>query len=124
MAKKKAVRKTRSKDGVNRSEAIRDYLSANASASNQEVKQALSDKGIGVSDTLISNARKSAGMPLKKRRRRKFAKRGPGRPPTVATKADGMIIVKDLMAARNFISQVGSVDEAKRLVDVLAKLGE
>ncbi len=123
MAKKKAVGKQGRKAGVNRSKAIRDYLGAHSTATNQEVKQALAEQGIEVSDTLVSNARKSAGMPLKKRRRRKLTKRGPGRP-SVAGPGNGKVAVEDLMAARKFIAQVGGIDEAKRLVDVMAKVGE
>jgi hypothetical protein len=131
MAKKRAAAKQG--DDVNKSEAIRQFVSANGPISNKDVIAGLAEQGIEVSSTLVSNTRKAAGLaPPKRRKKRKTAKTAKrattakvGRPVGRPAKSSGSgekVDVKHLMAAIDFAAAVGGVDDARHLVDLVAKI--
>jgi hypothetical protein len=97
---------------INRSQAIRDYLAKNSGASVGEIKEALAKKGIKASDSLI-NAVKYRKGPHKGKRKR-------GRRPGAAS-VDG-ISVDSLVAAKQLVDRVGSVEAAVQAIGVLRKL--
>jgi hypothetical protein len=92
-----------------KTQAIRDYLSANKKAKASEVVSALAEKGITISPAAVYNlkARKRMG-----RRRRK-------------AEANGQVVglsIDHLIAAKKLVDTVGGVQQAREAVDALAKL--
>lgn len=101
---------------VNKSEAIREYLTGRPDAGPKEVGTALKKKGITVQPALVSNVkaalrRKANGDVLQLNGRRR------GRP----SKAS-MVNVNDLLLAREFCHRVGGLAAARRAIEALAKL--
>ena len=92
-----------------KSQAIREYLAANKKAKASEVVAALAEKGIAVSAPMVYSlkARKKMG-----KRRRKAEASGQ----TVGLSISG------LLAAKRFVDEAGSMEEARRALDALAKL--
>jgi len=79
MAKKKSARpsgaaprrKGASGDQPSKSAAVRAYLQENPEAPNPQVVAALAEKGMEVSESLVSHARHAGGERKKRRRRKK-----------------------------------------------------
>ena len=92
-----------------KSQAIRDYLSANKKAKASEVVAALAEKGVTVSTNMVYNlkARKKMG-----RRRRKAESTG---------QVVGLSIT-NLIAAKKLVDTVGGIDQAREAINALAKL--
>lgn len=108
------------KTGVNKSQAIRDYLANSPKATASEIVPALGKKGIKVSPGLVSNVKSTSGP---KRRRKKKAgrkkvvkRRRPGRRAAAALSAD------DLMAAKQLADQLGGIQAAHRALNTLERL--
>ena len=92
-----------------KSQAIRDYLSANKKAKATEVVAALAEKGVTVSTNMVYNlkARKKMG-----RRRRK-------------AESNGQVVglsITNLIAAKKLVDTVGGVEQAREAINALAKL--
>ena len=103
------------KSAVNRSQAIRDYLAANASAKTAEIKEALAKNGIKVSDSLIS------AVKYKKPKGKRGKKRG--RPAGAANVASvDSISVDSLVAIAKVVKQVGGIDVAAKAIGVLRRM--
>lgn len=121
MAKKKRTRRQPKKAGVNRSQSIRDFLKKKPQSTNREVKEALAEQGIEASDNLISSARRTLGIAAKR-----SGKRGSRNSPMRAAKplrgGNETVPVSSLVAAQRFAAEVGGVDSARRLLDVLTVL--
>lgn len=117
MAKKRTKRAGRPKgsSGVNKSQAIRDYMAAHARAKPKAVAAALVGQGVQVTPMFVS-AIKSAS---KKRGRRKAraASPGPGRPRGGA--ATTSLSIDHLVAAKKFVDQVGGVARARAAIEAL-----
>jgi hypothetical protein len=77
------------------------------------VSAALGEKGIKVSSQLISSLK--AKMKNGKKVRR-------GRRGRVAAASNGSISVDSLLAAKQLVAKVGSVEDAKQALNVLAQL--
>lgn len=113
----------RSKDGVNKTAEINKYLAESPNASPKEVAEALSARGIEISaayvSTIKSNAKrktKSAGGAGGGRGRR-------GRRPAAAAGAPvGGSLIDTLIKAKKLAEELGGVDEARRILDALARL--
>jgi hypothetical protein len=92
-----------------KTQAIHDYLKANAKAKAAEVVVALGKQGITVTPSSVYNlkARKTMG-----RRRRKARAGGQ----TVGLSITG------LLAAKKLVDAVGGIDQAREALDALAKL--
>ena len=92
-----------------KSQAIRDYLAANKKAKAAEVVAALAANGIAVSAPMVYSLK--ARNKMGKRRRK--------------AEAGGQEVglsITGLLAAKKFVDEAGSMDEARRALDALAKL--
>jgi 6-phosphogluconate dehydrogenase len=96
-----------SNEGINKSQAIRDYYKAHPTAKTSEVVDALGRQGIKVSVSLITNVKS------KHNKRRQVVKQ---------TVAKGEIGVPEIKAALAFIKSIGSVAAAKKVLDVAQEI--
>ena len=120
-AKKVAVRvakasKVRSKRrGVNKSQAIRDYMKDNPDDGPKAVCEALAKRGIKVTPPQVSNVKstsaKRGGVKILRRTR------GGGR-----GAVNGQVSVAALMEASAFVEKVGGIQVAKELIATLEKI--
>ncbi|MBI3843230.1 MAG: hypothetical protein HY292_01200 [Planctomycetes bacterium] len=115
-AAKKAVGRPTA-GGVNKSDAVRQYLAANPAASPVTVQQALKARGIIISVSLASAIKYSKGG----KKSAKAAGRPVGRPRAAAT-SNGQLRAEDLLAAKAFVDRVGGADAARKALDLLAQL--
>ena len=102
------ARQKKSEHG-SKSQAIRDYLSANKTAKASEVVAALAEKGIAVSAPAVYNLKARQSMGKKRSKARK----------------GGMTVtlsITQLLAAKKLVDEVGGVAEAREAIDALAKL--
>ena len=111
MAKKKSVKKK----GVNKSQAIRDMLRQQPSASPLAVSESLAKQGVKVSPGFVSTVKSKSGA--KKKRRR--VKKKVGRP---ARPAGDTISMSALVQAKRLADQLGGVDKAQDALSALSKL--
>lgn len=101
--------------GVNKSQAIRDYLSANPGAKPKDVAAALTAKGIDVAPAFVSVVKsKSRGG---KRRRGKKTAAGPRKAASSAA-----LTVDQLVAAKKFIDSAGGVARAKAAIEAVERV--
>lgn len=107
------------KAAINRSEKIREYHAANPGAKAADIQAGLKKAGIKVSTPLIYNAIRGTG-PKKKKRRRRVAKEA--LPATNGAPKDA-ISLNALMEAKKLVKSLGSIDEAKKALAALTKLG-
>ena len=96
-------------NGVNKSQAIRDYFKANKKAKTQEVIDALAKKGITVTPNLVTTV-KSKHNTRRRAVRKVVAKGGVGIP--------------EVKAALAFIKLTGSVKAAKQALAVAQEIRE
>ncbi|MBI3465671.1 MAG: hypothetical protein HY000_21850 [Planctomycetes bacterium] len=116
------ARRGRSRGGVNKSQAIRDYMDNNPGAAPKDVAAVLQAQGIKVSSQLVSNVKTLMGKRAKRGRggaRVKTARRGATRSGRVGVAA---ISVQDLMDAKRVVEQVGSVEAVRKALDALESL--
>lgn len=99
------------KQKVNKSQAIRDYVTANPTASAKEVVAAMAKKKIDVSPQTVATVKFKAGL-TKKRKGGKAARNG----------KNGNLDVAALIEAKKFVDKAGSVDQAIESLRVLQKL--
>lgn len=108
----------KAKGGPNKSLEIRNYKTANPTASPKEIAEALGKQGVSVSaqfvSTVLSNARKKGG---------KVGKRGPkpGRKAAMAA-AGGGGSYENLIKAKKLIEQMGGVEQARSAINALAQI--
>lgn len=124
-----------SKEGPAKSTLIREYMTANPSASPKEVAAAVTAQGVECTSEYVSTikamdkAKQKAGKPKGK----------PGRPPGSGKKAaaaaeasaapvaeaapTGALSLDTLLAAKKLATALGGVANAKAVLDVLSKLG-
>ena len=88
---------------VNKSKAIREYLSENPGAMPKEIVEALAKKRIRVSPQMVSMIKSKAGGRKKR-------------------KQNGHVGMDQLIAAKVLVQRCGSISEAKQAVSALAKL--
>ena len=122
------TKKRQGKKGVNKSQAIRDYLTKKPGAGPKEIKEGLGKRGIEVSDALVSQVKYNSGAP-KKAKKEAPQKNGVagskataaprrGRP---ATSSNGFAI-DSLVEAKALADRVGGIDKAKEALSMLEKL--
>ncbi len=124
MAKKQA-----DGDGVNKSQAIREYLTANPDVKPIDVAKALSDKGIDVSPAFVSQIKlklkQGGGEPKRPGRRKKAAAapRAAAAPaaPVAAAGSKGGFQTADLLEAKKLVDKLGAA-KALAAVELLSKL--
>lgn len=102
------------KKTVNKSQAIRDYLSANRNAMPKAIIEGLAAKGTKVSAALVSAVKYSKAKPTNGRRKKV------GRPS--AASANGHVDFDNLVQAKALADKMGGVAAAKSALDMLAKL--
>lgn len=117
-----AAKRTRSRGG-NKSALIREYFAANPNAGPTEVVNALGEKNVKVTPTLVSNvkSRMQNGGSAGAKRGRKPGRRGPGRPPR-ASAVEASFPMSLLVEAKRLADQAGSIDAARQAIDALSKL--
>lgn len=121
----KATRRGRpAAGGVNMSDAIRDYIAANPTASRPEIRNALQGQGVAVSNSLVN----AVFMKVKKGGG-KSAKRGrPGRPKTASRPAaapassGGNMSASELINAKQMVDQLGGIDKVRDALALLEQL--
>ncbi len=94
-----ATKTTDKKPGMNKSQAIRDYLKANKQAKAQEVVDALAQQGIETTVNYVMN------LKSKRKTRRRAVKQ---------VVAEGVVGIPEIKAAFAFLKAVGSVAAAKQ----------
>ncbi|MBI1853782.1 MAG: hypothetical protein HYR85_25885 [Planctomycetes bacterium] len=112
----------RPKGGVNRSQAIRDFMAQNPSAGPSAIRKGLQAKGIVVTDSLVGAIKyskkrtsKPAGRPVGRPPGKRL-----GRPPAAAKNAQ--IRAEDLIEAKRFVDRVGGAGAARKALEILAQL--
>ncbi len=94
-------------NGVNKTQAVRDFLKGNKKAKNAEVVEALAKKGITVSSNYVSNIKTTHN------------KRGRAVRTVVAK---GGVGIPEVKAALAFIKLTGSVTAAKKALEVAQEI--
>jgi hypothetical protein len=112
----------KSKNGVNVSEAIRNYLKANKDVGPTAAAEAISKQvGKKVSAIYVSNikSKMADGGKKKSRKARKAGRKA--RHVTAATRAssNGTVELKTIVAVKELLASV-SADKVKQLIDLLA----
>ena len=97
------------KEGVNKTQAVREYLKANKKARNAEVVEALAKKGITITANYVGNIKATHN-------KRSRAVR------TVVAK--GGVGIPEVKAALAFLKLVGSVAAAKHALEVAQEIRE
>lgn len=121
MAKKAAA------DGPNKSKAIRDYLAANPEATAKTIVPALKAQGIDVKASYVamikSNSKKAKPSKAKKGKApAKSAAAKPAAAPAAVAKKSTGLTADDVVAAKGFADQVGSVAQALKALETLQQL--
>jgi hypothetical protein len=111
------------KNGVNQSEAIREYLTIHPTASPLEIKQALAAKGLKPSDSLI-NAVKYRRSKKGKGKKKPGPKKGRAAPAQTKSPAGERISIDALVAAGDLVRSLGGADNAIKLINVLKQVGK
>jgi len=114
---------------VNKSQAIREYLTANPDVKPIDVAKALSEKGIDVSPAFVSQIKlklKQGGGEPKRPGRRKKAAAAPraaaaAAAPAAAAGSKGGFQTADLLEAKKLVDKLGAA-KALAAVELLAKL--
>ena len=116
----------RTASGVNKSQAVRDYLAKNPGATPNQIVAGLKDQGVDVSVGLASNVKYTMGKRRggKVRRRKLSVARatngGPGRGrrgrPSMALSMD------DLLATKQLVNQIGGAAKVRKALEVLEQL--
>jgi hypothetical protein len=103
------VARSKKSEHGSKSQAIREYLSANKKAKAGEVVEALAAKGITVSAAAVYNlkARKSMG-------KKRSQARASGQAVTLS--------ITHLLAAKKLVDEVGGIAEAQEAITALGKL--
>ena len=106
---------------VNKSQEIRDYVSANRTASANDVVDALKQKNIKVTAAMVANVKSKAGLTRGRRGRPRKGTTGVvarvGRPAKVAN-----VALDNLIEAKRFVAKVGSTQQAVEVIRALEKL--
>ncbi len=105
-ASKKRAIETKS-NGVNKTQAVRDYLKAHKKAKNAEVVEALGKRGITITANYVGNIK--AKLNTRRQAVRKVV-------------AKGGIGVPEIKSALTFIKSIGSVAAAKKALDVAQEI--
>jgi arginine repressor len=106
------------KSKVNKSQAIRDYVSAHRSASAKEVVASLAKKNVSVTAAMVANVKSKAGL-TKQRRGRKTSSKKKG---TSRAEKVGGLSVEMLIEAKRLIKKAGSASKAVQAIRAIEKL--
>jgi cell division septation protein DedD len=117
---------------VSKSQAIRQYALKHPGARPSEIAKALKSRGIDVDGRYVSKIRINARLKAKAVRAKPAASR-PSKPvaaepaitpaPVMAKPAEKEVIpVSDLRAAKEFVEQLGGLEQVQRVLALLAEL--
>ena len=99
---------------VNKSQAIRDYVAANPTATPTETAAAMTEQGVDVSAAYVSTVKTQAKKKRKGRRGKKAV--------VSAQPASDKIALSSLIQAKKLAEQLGGVEKAQAVLAALAKL--
>ena len=116
MAKKTTKTTKKTASGVNKSQAIRDYLAKNPQSSPKTIVEDLKDQGVEVSLGLASAVKYGSGK--KTARKKKAGRRG--RPASRSTV--GSLTMEQLLVTRELADRLGGTDHVRQALEVLEKL--
>ena len=103
-----------SQPGVNKTQAVKDYLKEHPGALPVAVSGALKAQGVDVDPKYVSNIKFQMG--LKKRRKKAAA--------SEAAAVEDAISLSALLEAKKLVAKLGSTEVAKKAILALAQLGE
>jgi hypothetical protein len=105
----------RQKDGVNKSEEIRQLMRANPELPVKEIVATLAKRGITVADTLVYFVKgKMKGRAGRRKKARQMVT-------TVALTTGNHDAVKTILKVKGWANEVGGMKKLKALVDVLSE---
>ena len=104
--------KKKKKDGVSKTDAIKEALRNSSSASPTEITTQLKAQGIAVTPGYVSTIKSN----LKKEGRSRRKAR------TTSSAANGQVAVETLLNAKALIEKAGGAEKAKQALDVVTKL--
>jgi hypothetical protein len=105
--------------GVNKSQAVRDYLGANPKSKAKDVVAALADTGLSVTEGLVYAVK--GGMKEKRKRKARLVKAAKAATPSrngVVVKSDAISMIREVKA---IALKAGGYQKLKDLVDALAE---
>jgi hypothetical protein len=107
--------------GVNKSQAVRDYLNENPKAKAKEVVKALAGSGITVNDGLVYSVK--GGMKERKKRKARVVKAAKAASAAASSnaavsKTDAITMIREVKA---LAEKAGGYEKLKELVDALAQ---
>jgi hypothetical protein len=115
-------------DSANKSQAIRDFLTANPKAKPRQVVAALKEQGHDITAAYVSTIKS-----LDKKKNGKVGRRGRPAGSTKAAAAAAAAVqagtagndnfLQSLLTAKKLAEQLGGIAQAKAAIDALAKLG-
>ena len=109
MPKKKSTKK------VNKTAAIRAYLSEHPNAKPSEATEALKQQGFDISPGYFSMIKSTLN---KKQPGKKVARKGK----TTSANPTDLVSLDSMLEAKKFVVEVGGIEKARHLVDALAKV--
>ena len=115
------------KQGVSKSQAVRDYLTENPDATASVVVPELAKRGIKVSPALVSQVKQRMKQAGDLDGQKTTAKKRPGRrsstrkPTTVSTSK--ALTANDLVEAKKRVDDLGGIDQARKALKYLEELG-
>ncbi len=120
--KKRRPKAAKASGSINKAEEIRNAAKqlGGKKVRPKDVIAALAAKGITVSSPQVSSTLKAAGY--RRIRRKGRAAGATGKAKSSAHAEQNGLSLEHLLAAKALIAKIGSVDAAKRALDVLAKL--
>lgn len=102
----------RGRGGMNVSQLVRDYKAQHKRSKPKEIAEALNGQGLKISaqyvSTILSNARRKKGRRA--------------RPAASASNGRGGIDVAQLVKAKTLVKKLGGVEQARKMIDALAKI--
>lgn len=107
------------KEKINRSQAVRDYLTEKPDSTAKEVLAALSEKGIKATTALVYKVK--GGMAERKKRKKRVAKAAMAATPNsngTLARADAITMIREVKA---LAQKAGGYAKLKELVDALAE---
>lgn len=107
-----AKRKKTTRDG-SKSQAIRDYITANPDAKPKEIYEALTKQGVKLSLALVNAVKYSKPKSTKRR--------GQPKRQAVASSGGGMSAA-DLIAAKQIVDSLGGIKKTQEALELLEKL--
>ncbi len=111
--------------GVNKSQAIRDYLSDNPGATASEIVPALEAKGVSVTAGLVSQVKSTIGgkkTTKKTTKKKKSAPKKTSSPKATRSPKKSNLSGTELMEVKKFADDLGGIERTRQALDLLEQL--